>query len=78
MSRYRRVGAKDDRRYSPYSFLTLALYGVSCQRHALAALYPRRKDPLVAIVHNAGAGLDTEARETPLEDQGVGGRMDLR
>jgi hypothetical protein len=32
-------------RYSSYSFFTSALYGVSGQRHAPAALYPRGKDP---------------------------------
>jgi hypothetical protein len=31
--------------YSSYSFMTSALDGVSGQRHAPAALYPRAKDP---------------------------------
>jgi len=34
-----------ERRYSSYSFTTPALDGVSGQRHAPAALYPRQKDP---------------------------------
>jgi hypothetical protein len=33
------------RKYSSYSFLTLALDAVSGQRHALAVLYPQEKDP---------------------------------
>jgi hypothetical protein len=33
-------GAKEERRYSSYSFLTSALDGVSGLRHTLAALYP--------------------------------------
>jgi hypothetical protein len=33
------------RRYSPYSFLTSALDGVSGQRHASAVLYPGEKTP---------------------------------
>jgi hypothetical protein len=32
-------------KYSSYSFLTLALDGVSGQRHSPAALYPQGKDP---------------------------------
>jgi hypothetical protein len=56
-------------RYSPcrrpYSFLTSALDGVSGQRHAPAALYPRERTP---GIHQRGgwvglrAGLNTEAR----------------
>jgi hypothetical protein len=52
--------------YSSYSFLTLALDGVSGQRHAPAALYPRER---TLVTHWIGgwmglrAGLDTEARE---------------
>jgi hypothetical protein len=41
----RHGGAWGERRYSSYSFLTSALDGVSGQRHAPAALYPRIKDP---------------------------------
>jgi hypothetical protein len=37
--------AKGERKYSSYSFLTSAVDGVSGQRHAPAALYPRGKDP---------------------------------
>jgi hypothetical protein len=36
---------KEERRYRSYSFLTLALHGVSGQRHALAALYPGERTP---------------------------------
>jgi hypothetical protein len=36
----RHAGVKRERRYSSYSFLTSALYGVSGQRDASAALYP--------------------------------------
>jgi hypothetical protein len=38
---WRRLGGEE---YSSNSFSTSALDGVSGQRHALAALYPRRKD----------------------------------
>jgi hypothetical protein len=54
-----------ERRYSSYSFTTPALDGVSGQRHAPAALYPRRKDP---GTHWTGgwvglrSGLDTDIR----------------
>jgi hypothetical protein len=34
--RYRNAGVKWERNYSFYSFLTLALYGVSGQRHSPA------------------------------------------
>jgi hypothetical protein len=50
--------------YSSYSFLTSALDGLSGQRHAPAALYPRERTP---GTHCTGgwvgprAGLDTEA-----------------
>jgi hypothetical protein len=48
-----------------YSFLTFALYGVSGQRHAPSALYPRGKDlryPLDRRQGGSRAGLDTEVR----------------
>jgi hypothetical protein len=38
-------GAGGERMYSSYSFTTSALDGVSGQRHAPAAFYPRGKDP---------------------------------
>jgi hypothetical protein len=47
----RRLGGEE---YSSYSFSTSALDGVSGQRHAPAALYPRGKDPPVPIVQEAG------------------------
>jgi hypothetical protein len=42
------------KRCSSYSFLTSALDGVSDQRHALAALYPRGKDPLYPLDRRLG------------------------
>jgi hypothetical protein len=54
-----------ERIYSSYSFSTLALDGVSGQRHAPAALYPRER---TSGTHCTGGwvgprtGLDTEAR----------------
>jgi hypothetical protein len=43
--RYRHACAEEERQYSSYSFLNSALDGVSGQRDAQAALYPRGKDP---------------------------------
>jgi hypothetical protein len=43
------AGAKEGRYCSSYSFLALALYGVSNQHHSQAALYLRGKDPLIPI-----------------------------
>jgi hypothetical protein len=62
----RHAGAKGERKYSSYSFLTLILDGVSGQRHALAALYPQGKDPWCPWIGGwvgLRAGLGTEARE---------------
>jgi len=39
---------------SSYSFLTSALDGVSGQRHAPAALYPRGKDPRYPLDRRLG------------------------
>jgi hypothetical protein len=39
------VEVQGERRYSSYSFMTSALYGVSGQRHAPAAFCPWGKDP---------------------------------
>jgi hypothetical protein len=41
-------------RYSSYSFLTSALDGVGGQRHAPAALYPRRKDSRYPLYRRLG------------------------
>jgi hypothetical protein len=41
----RHVGPKGEVKYSLHLFLTTALDGVSCRRHAPAVLYPRGKDP---------------------------------
>jgi hypothetical protein len=43
----RHGGAWGESKYSSYSFLTSELDGVSGQRHAPAALYPRGKDPRI-------------------------------
>jgi hypothetical protein len=47
----RRLG---ERRYSSYSFLTSALDGVSGQRHAPAAIYPRGKDSRYPLYRRLG------------------------
>jgi hypothetical protein len=43
-----------ERRYSAYIFLTPVLDWVTGQHHALVALYPRRKNPGVAIGEEVG------------------------
>jgi hypothetical protein len=43
LSHYCHAGAKGERKYSSYSFLTSALDGVSGQSHTLAMLYPQGK-----------------------------------
>jgi hypothetical protein len=45
LSRYRHVSAKDEGKYSCFSFLTSALDGMSGQCHASVVLCPRGKDP---------------------------------
>jgi hypothetical protein len=42
-----------ERMYSSYSFMTTVLDEVNDQRHAPAALYPRRKDPLCPVAQSA-------------------------
>jgi hypothetical protein len=54
LSRYRHADDKGNKRYSSYSFLTSALDGVTCQRHAPAALYPRGKDPRYPLYRKLG------------------------
>jgi hypothetical protein len=54
---WRRMG---ERRYSSYSFTTLALDVVSGQHHALAALYPRERTHWTGRWVGPRAGLDTE------------------
>jgi hypothetical protein len=59
----RHAGAKGERRYSSYSFLTSALDGVSGHREAPAALYPREITPVTRWIGGwvgIRAGLDTE------------------
>jgi hypothetical protein len=48
------TGDKGEMKYSSYSFLTLALDGVSGQHHALAVLYPREKDPQYPLDRRLG------------------------
>jgi hypothetical protein len=48
--------AQGDRMYSSYSFTTSALVGVSGQRHAPVALYPRGKDPRYPLYREDGGG----------------------
>jgi hypothetical protein len=43
-----------ERRYCSYSFTTSALDGVNDQRHALAELYPREKEPRIPLAQEAG------------------------
>jgi hypothetical protein len=43
VSRYHHAGAKEESKNNSYSFLTSVLDGVSGQRHAPAALYPRER-----------------------------------
>jgi hypothetical protein len=65
LSRYHHAGAKGERSYSSYSVLTSELDGVSGQRHALAALYPRERCPGTHWIGSwvgLRAGLGTEAR----------------
>jgi hypothetical protein len=51
----RHGGTWGERRYSSYSYLTSALDGgVSGQRHAPAALYPRGKDPRYPLDRTLG------------------------
>jgi hypothetical protein len=54
-----------ERRYSSYSYLILALDGVSGQRQDPGALYPRGKEPRFPLdrrMGGPGAGLDAGAR----------------
>jgi hypothetical protein len=53
-SRYSPWRRMRERRYSSYSFTTSALDGVSGQRHAPAALYPRGKDPRYPLDRKLG------------------------
>jgi hypothetical protein len=59
------LGGGGGRGYSSYSFSTLALDGVTGQRHAPVALYPLGKDPGTHCTEGwvgPRAGLDTETR----------------
>jgi hypothetical protein len=59
LSRYRHAGAKEERAYSSYLFLTSALDGVDCQIHA------REMNPVTRWIGGwvgLTAGMDTEAR----------------
>jgi hypothetical protein len=51
------------------SFLISAVGGgMSGHRHALAALYPRGKDPSVPVVHEAGWDLEPSWTQRPEEE----------
>jgi hypothetical protein len=52
------MGRQEEEEYISYSLLTLALYGVSGQRHAPAALNPREKN---LGTHWTGRWVDTRA-----------------
>jgi hypothetical protein len=54
LSRFRHADAKGERKYSSYPFLPSALYGVSGQRHAPAALYHRGKNPRNPLYRGLG------------------------
>jgi hypothetical protein len=69
----RHSGAKGERRYSSYSFLTSALDRVSGQRYASAAVYPGKMAPGTHWIGGwvgPRAGLDTEARGKIFESAG--------
>jgi hypothetical protein len=66
ISRY--GGAWAERSYSSYSFTTSALDGVSDQRYALTALYPRIKDPPYPLGRRLG-GPQSRARHKSLEEK---------
>jgi hypothetical protein len=53
-SRYTPWWHLGERRHSSYSFTTSTLDGVSSQRHAPAALYPRGKDPRYPLYRRLG------------------------
>jgi hypothetical protein len=60
-----RMEAQGERRYSSYLFTTSELDGVSGQRHAPSALYPRGKDTRTHWIGGCvgpRAGLDSEVR----------------
>jgi hypothetical protein len=54
LSHYTSRSVWGERRYSSYSFSTSALDGLSDQRHAPAALYPRGKDPRYPLYRRLG------------------------
>jgi hypothetical protein len=65
LSCYHHVGAKGERKYSSYSFLTSTLDGMSGKNHVLAMLYPQEWTPgthWIGYWVGLRAGLDTEAR----------------
>jgi hypothetical protein len=58
LSQCRRQGGEE---YGSYSFLTTAQDGVSGQRHALALLYPRERNP-VPVGQEAGWASEARGR----------------
>jgi hypothetical protein len=65
---YRHAGDMGEKQYSTYSLLASALDGLSTQRQAPAALYPRY--PLDRRLGGLKAGLDTEAIGTSFASAG--------
>jgi hypothetical protein len=59
--------AKGERMYSSYSFKTLALDGVSGQRHTPAVLYPPGKDPWYPLYSRLGGVLATKPKSRGFE-----------
>jgi hypothetical protein len=60
--------AQRERRYNSYSVTTSSLDGVSGQRHAPAALYPRKKGPQVSI------GQESSFAQEPVWTQRIEGK----
>jgi hypothetical protein len=54
IAQYTYGGAGGERMYSSYSFTTSVLDGVSGQRHAPAALYPRGNEPRYPLYRRLG------------------------
>jgi hypothetical protein len=66
-----------ERTYSSYSLLTPALVGVSGQRHALAALYPRVKDPKYPLDKRLGGPPQPVWKQTLQERSSAGDRTPI-
>jgi hypothetical protein len=66
---------RGDRMYGSYSFKISALDGVSGERHAPAALYPREKDPRYELYRRLGGPQSRSGqkgyRKNPLSLPGI-------